>query len=292
MRWRSVIAEGWWSLAANLSQTVAASLTVLIGMLLLGLFIGLGTWTLAWSNHVKRELAVHVYFQPNATRSAETALLRRLQVDPYVKAGGIRFISKEAAFRQMEKRTPDLTEALPFNPLGDTFELTPTRPEDVDRLYDSLVKPGLPPHVHDVSDGRQISHRVLQVAHVVEAIFFAAALALVAASVLLIANTIRLSVFSRRREIEVMKLVGATNWHVRAPFMVEGLLCGLIGSLVAVVLLLLGRLFLLPTIVPSLSGDADVHALGFPLTALLLLAMGLGVGALGSALTLRRFLRV
>ncbi|HVU77817.1 MAG TPA: permease-like cell division protein FtsX [Gaiellaceae bacterium] len=270
---------------------MAASLTVLIGMLLLGLFIALGTWTLAWSNHVKRELAVHVYFQSNATRSDENALLRRLQVNPYVKAGGIRFISKEAAFRQVAREAPDLTEALPFNPLGDTFELTPTKPEDVDRLYDSLVRPGLP-HVHNVSDGRQVSHRILQVAHIVEAIFFAAAFALVAASVLLISNTIRLSVFSRRREIEVMKLVGATNWHVRAPFMVEGVLCGLIGSLVAVVLLLLGRVFLLPTIVPSLSGDADVHALGFPLTALLLLAMGLGVSALGSGLTLRRFLRV
>jgi cell division transport system permease protein len=284
-----VIAEGWWSLAANLSQTVAASLTVLIGMLLLGLFIGLGTWTLSWSNHVKHELTVHVYFQPAAARSAENALMRRLQSDPLVKS--VHFVSKEAAFRSMQKRTPDLTAALPYNPLGDTFEITPTRPEDVDKVYASLVSPK-PPQVHNVADRQQISHRILQVAHIVEAIFFAAAFALVAASVLLIANTIRLSVFSRRREIEVMKLVGATNWFVRAPFMVEGLLCGLIGSLVAVVLLLLGRVFLLPAVLPSLSGDADVHALGFPLTALLLLAMGLGVGALGSGLTLRRFLRV
>jgi cell division transport system permease protein len=284
-----VVAEGWWSLAANLSQTVAASLTVLIGMLLLGLFIGLGTWTLSWSNHVKHELTVHVYFQSNAPRSAENSLMRRLQSDPLVKS--VHFVSKQAAFRSMQKRTPDLTQALAYNPLGDTFEITPQRPEDVDKVYASLASPK-PPGVRDVADGRQISHRILQVAHIVEAIFFAAAFALVAASVLLIANTIRLSVFSRRREIEVMKLVGATNWFVRAPFMVEGLLCGLIGSLVAVVLLLLGRLFLLPAVLPSLSGDAGVHALDFPLTALLLLLMGLGVGALGSGLTLRRFLRV
>lgn len=284
-----MIAEGWWSLAANLSQTVAASLTVLIGMLLLGLFIGLGTWTLSWSNHVKHELTVHVYFQSAAPRSSENALMRRLQSDSLVKS--VHFVSRDAAFRSMQKRTPDLTEALAYNPLGDTFEVTPKRPEDVDKVYASLVSPK-PPQVRDVADGQQISHRILQVAHIVEAIFFAAAFALVAASVLLIANTIRLSVFSRRREIEVMKLVGATNWFVRAPFMVEGLLCGLIGSLVAVVLLLLGRLFLLPAVLPSLSGDAGVHALDFPLTALLLLLMGLGVGALGSGLTLRRFLRV
>ena len=64
---------------------------------------------------------------------------------------------------------------------------------------------------------------------------------LLIASVILIANTIRLSIFSRRREIEVMKLVGATNWFVRGPFMLEGLLCGLVGSVAAVVLLFLGE---------------------------------------------------
>jgi cell division transport system permease protein len=79
---------------------------------------------------------------------------------------------------------------------------------------------------------------------------------------------------------------------VRGPFMVEGLLCGLGGSTLAVLLLLLGRTFVLPSLLPNLSGDSEVHALSFPLTALILLAIGLGVGAVGSGLTLRRFLRV
>lgn len=291
MRWRTVFAEGYWSLAANLSQTIAASLTVLIGMLLLGLFIGLGSWTLAWSNHVKQELTVHVYFTQTATRQQETEFVRRLQSNSYVKAGGIKFVSREEAFKIMARQAPELVSGLPSNPLGDALSLTPSRPENVDRLYRSITAHA-PRFVHRVRDGKQISHRVLQVAHIIEGVFFGAAAILVATSILLIANTIRLSVFSRRREIEVMKLVGATNWFVRAPFMVEGLLCGLGGALAAVFVLLLGRVFLMPALLPHLSGDNGVHALSFPLTAMMLVAMGLVVGAAGSGVTLRRFLRI
>jgi cell division transport system permease protein len=90
-----------------------------------------------------------------------------------------------------------------------------------------------------------------------------------------------------------MKLVGATNWFVRGPFMVEGLLCGLAGAVLAVFFLALGKEIALPAILHNaLSSDPDVHALAFPLTALILLAIGLGLGALGSGLTLRRFLKV
>jgi cell division transport system permease protein len=291
VRWRTVIAEGYWSLAANLSQTIAASLTVLIGMLLLGMFIGLGSWTLAWSNHVKQELTVHVYFTPDANRAEETRYASQLAENPYAKTGGIRFVSKTEGFRIMQKQDSELTESLSSNPLGDAFTITPRTPESVNKLYASLTA-SAPSFVLRIRDGKQISHRILQVAHVIEGIFFAAAAVLVAASILLIANTIRLSVFSRRREIEVMKLVGATNWFIRGPFVVEGIACGLGGSLVAVVLLLLGRTLLLPAVLPSLSGGQGVHALRFSLTALILLVMGVSVGAIGSGLTLRRFLRV
>jgi cell division transport system permease protein len=113
------------------------------------------------------------------------------------------------------------------------------------------------------------------------------------ASTLLIGNTIRLSIFSRRREIEVMKLVGATNWFVRGPFMIEGLICGFGGALLAIIFLILGKEIALPAISYHGFKDApDVHALAFPLTALILLGTGLALGAVGSGLTLRRFLKV
>ena len=121
-------------------------------------------------------------------------------------------------------------------------------------------------------------------------------LLLAVAAVLLIANTIRLSIFARRREIEVMKLVGATNWFVRLPFMLEGMLCGLGGALFSV--LLLGgayQMLLSKWLDSSTSGSLTVqtaHSLPFWMIAALLLAAGTALGAMGSGLTMRRFLRV
>jgi len=92
-----------------------------------------------------------------------------------------------------------------------------------------------------------------------------------------------------------MKLVGATNWFIRGPFMLEGLLCGLVGSLLAVILLLLGKTIALPSILPHIGGGGtnnDVHAWPFSANAFALLATGLLIGALGSGVTLRRFLKV
>jgi cell division transport system permease protein len=133
---------------------------------------------------------------------------------------------------------------------------------------------------------------VLSVARYVWLVVLIAFVVLLVSSTLLIANTIRLSIFARRREIEVMKLVGATNWFVRGPFMLEGLLCGLAGSIAAVVLLFLGKEIALPAILGHIDTSSDVKALSFSVTALALLGVGLGVGALGSGMTLRRFLKV
>jgi cell division transport system permease protein len=130
------------------------------------------------------------------------------------------------------------------------------------------------------------------VARVIEVIFLVAVAVLLVASTLLIANTIRLSIFARRREIEVMKLVGATNWFVRGPFMLEGLICGAAGSIAAILLLLLGKEVALPSILGHIETTSDVRALAFSATALILIFVGLGVGALGSGLTLRRFLKI
>ena len=135
----------------------------------------------------------------------------------------------------MKKQYPALVKSLTSNPLPDSLEVTPNKAENVDKLYD-IDRPAaqaagrrqgerrqadLAPHPRwsrTCSSGRSRSRRVV----------------LLIASVLLIANTIRLSIFSRRREIEVMKLVGATNWFVRGPFMLEGLFCGVAGSVLAI----------------------------------------------------------
>ncbi len=291
MRLRLLMSEAWRSLGANISTTFAAMVTVLVGMFLLGLFIALGSWTLSWSNHVKRELIVKVAFKvkPQATRQQETAVARSLSSNSQVKSW--KFVSKEIALERMKKLYPELTKDLPYNPLPDSIEITPTKAEFIDDVAQSL-RP-LPPGVAGVDRGKRYSGAVLRVAHVIELIFTIATAILLVAATMLIANTIRLSIFSRRREIEVMKLVGATNWFIRGPFMIEGLLCGVGGAVLAVFFLFLGKEVALDAIhLNALSTAPDVHALAFPLTAVILLGVGLVLGALGSGLTLRRFLQV
>jgi cell division transport system permease protein len=290
MRFRIILAEAWRSLVSNVSTTVAATMTVLIGMFLLGLFIALGSWVVSWSNHVKKELLVKVYFYPDASPKQINAVAAKLEANGLVKPGGVRFVSRDEALDRMQKKYPDLVRNLSSNPLPASEEVTPLKAEYTEQIADSL-KP-LPKGVQKVSYGKKTAHRILQVAKVIESVFLVAVLVLLSASTLLIANTIRLSIFSRRREIEVMKLVGATNWFVRGPFMLEGLICGLVGALTAVVLLVLGKEIVLPAILGHINAGSDVHAMSFVLNALIILLAGLSLGAAGSGITIRRFLRV
>jgi cell division transport system permease protein len=115
---------------------------------------------------------------------------------------------------------------------------------------------------------------------------------LVLASILLVANTIRLSVFARRREVEVMKLVGATNWFIRWPFVIEGLIVGFFGGLVAVGLIWLAKETVVDRLTDRFALIAAPQTIRFTLLVALLLAAATAVSAIGSGLTLRRFLRV
>jgi len=297
---RLIFSEAWSSISANVSTTFAATITVLISMFLLGLFIALGTWVLSYSNHVKRELVDHVYFATGShqpTPAQEAAVGQRLRSDSRVKT--VTFISKEAAFKAQARKLPALYANVPSNPLPDSFLVKPKNPNDAPAIgrdiqtavHDPAQK-ALWAGVNDVKWGDKTTKRVLTVAEVISIVFLVAIVLLVTASTLLIANTIRLSIFARRREIEVMKLVGATNWFVRGPFMLEGLLQGFVGSLFAVVLLIVGKSVALPSILGHLHSTSDVHALPFVVNAFALLAAGLLLGAAGSGLTLRRFLQV
>ena len=134
------------------------------------------------------------------------------------------------------------------------------------------------------------SDRVTRIASIV---IVAVAVFLLVAAVLLILNTIRMAMFARRREIEVMKLVGATNWFVRLPFMIEGMVCGVAGAVFASILLALSyQTLLADRVESSMTAGGGPTAIAFPLLVLLLILAGLGIGALGSGLTMRRFLQV
>jgi cell division transport system permease protein len=294
MRLRTVVAEAWRSLTASLSTTLAAALTVLIGMFLVGLLIGLGTWARSWSEHAKGQLDVNVYLCTQTTCGAEVTTAQKnavrmlLQNDPRVAS--VEYIPKEQGLKDLEKKAPEMVAGVVSNPLPDAFKVKPRHGEDVVAIANSLNP--LPPGVEKINFGKKTAKRILRVAHIFEVLSALAIVILLIAATILIGNTIRLSIFARRREIEVMKLVGASNWFVRGPFMVEGLLTGLIGAAAAVVLLFLGKELVLPTTIGRLDAGKDVNAIAFEYTALLVLALGLLLGAAGSSITMRRFLRV
>jgi cell division transport system permease protein len=290
-RFRLVFSEAIKSIGANVSTTVASAVSVLIGMFLIGVFIGLGTWLVSWSDDKKRELAVHVFIKDGASTRQIDELRVLLESDPRVKVGGIDFVTKREALAIMRKRSPELTQNLLSNPLPASFDVLPVKGEDTEGIALTVQGSKLAA-VGEVRWGKEVSQRILQIARAIQIVFLIAVVILLAASTILIANTIRLSIFARRREIEVMKLVGATNWFVRGPFMVEGVLTGLLGSVAAVILLFVGREIAIPQILGHIQDDPDVRALAFTWTAAILIAIGLGIGALGSGLTLRRFLRV
>jgi cell division transport system permease protein len=284
---RLVFEEAARSIRSSVSTSVAATLTVLVAMFVLGLALALGTWLRSYGDHVKKQLVVHIYFDTNVTGPQVNAVGNRLAKDPRVKS--YTFVTRAEALAKMRKRYPDLVKNLAYNPLPPSYDVIPTKGEFTPKIANTYQHP-LPPGVHNIAYGQETTKRILSYANLFNVLFAIALAILIAASTLLIANTIRLSLFSRRREIEVMKLVGATNWFIRGPFMIEGLLCGFFGSLCAIVLLLLGKEFALPRL--DFVKTPGASAIAFELNALILVAAGLLLGAAGSGLTLRRFLRV
>jgi len=291
VRVRLFLSEAFRSIAANVSTTAAAIMTVLIGMFLLGLFIALGTWLLSWTNNVKKDIVVNVYFctqgqcGEEATEGQIEAVRAQLASNPDVKS--FEFVTKEQALEEMTERFPDLTEGLARNPLPASYEVVPKDAELVQEVAASLEP--APPGVEDVRYGEKKAEKVLHWAAIIGGSVLFGSIILLVSSTILIANTIRLSIFSRRHEIEVMKLVGATNWFVRAPFMLEGLLCGLAGSILAVLLLFAANRVALSRL---LGGDDGAEPWAFPFIALTMVGVSLLIGAAGSGITMRRFLRI
>lgn len=296
MRIKLLFSESIRSLVANLSTTIAATMTVLIGMFLLGLFIALGSWANDFGEKQKEKLLVKVYFctettcEKPATEEQINAVRRQLESNELVESAT--FVPKAEALDRMRKLTPEIVENLSSNPLPDAFEVKAHDGANVKQISAALRTPKLPEGVEKIRDGEEVSDRIVKVATVMSSAFAIATLVLLASSALLIANTIRLSIFSRRREIEVMKLVGATNWFVRGPFMLEGLICGLLGSAIAVLLLLIGKTVALPGLLDRINTGTDVQAWPLTTISLIILVAGLSIGAIGSGLTIRRFLQV
>ncbi|HEY1713087.1 MAG TPA: permease-like cell division protein FtsX [Solirubrobacteraceae bacterium] len=278
------------------APSFAALATVLVTLLVLGVFIPIVQATNGAANSVRSRVEVDVYMKTNANAADSARVRRELLNVPHVKS--VQFISKAAAFAQQSKIDPAAYKLLGTNPLPDTFHVTPDNPANVLAVHNSLTPTvggttgTIDQSIASVSNKRTDTKKILEVTNLVTITAAVLTVLLTIASVLLIANTIRLSLYARRREVEVMKLVGATDWFIRWPFVIEGIVVGATGALLAVVVLGVTKIALLDPLADNWTLIAAPRTISF--TALLIVLMGAGVlvSALGSGLSLRRFLRV
>jgi cell division transport system permease protein len=274
------------------APALAALLTVLLTALVLGVFIPIVQATTGTANEVRSRVVLDVYVDSDANPAERSELQRTLEGTTNVKS--VEFISKSEALEELGHKVTDTQEKLELlgsNPLPDLYRVTPDDPDRLSVIETALAGQRLDA-VDEVRNREGETDKILSATGLVKALAAGLAALLVFASIALVANTIRLSVFARRREVEVMKLVGATNWFIRWPFVIEGVIVGFLGGVLAVLLLAIAK----ETFIDPLSDDfallAAPDTIDFPLLVALLLIACVAVSAIGSGLTLRRFLRV
>ncbi len=286
------------SMSRNAVPSFAAMASVLVTVLVLGVFIPVVQATTGAANDVRSRVLVNVYLKTDA-KPDDVTRVNNLLHDKVAHVGKVQYVSKAQALKEQKERYPEAYDLLGSNPLPDTFRVTPDNPDNALKLKDALAPaaPGggtttIDPSIDTVKNSKDDTQKILVATRVVKLTTGLLAVLLVVASILLVSNTIRLSMFSRRREVEVMKLVGATDWFIRWPFVIEGIVLGALGGLLAILLLLVGKIALLDPLISQfalLAAPKTIH-LGFLVA--ILLAASIGVSAAGSGLSLRRFLRV
>jgi cell division transport system permease protein len=221
-----------------------------------------------------------------------------LATTPNVKK--IQFITKQQALAEERKKHPEAYALLGTNPLPNLFRITPQNPDKVNQIVNSLApvdpsthqrKPRLAA-IDEVRNRRDETQKILSATGLVKLLTAGLTALLVLTSIALVANTIRLSIFSRRREVEVMKLVGATNWFIRWPFVIEGVIVGLMGGILAVLCLMIAKATFVDPLESRFALLAAPKTINFPALIAVLMASCVAVSSIGSGLTLRRFLKV
>jgi cell division transport system permease protein len=283
------------SMRRSAAPSFAALATVLVTMLVLGVFIPIVQATNGAANSVRGRVMVDVYMNTNATAADDSRVQGELRGLAHVKS--VQFVSKQTAYQQQSAQDPQAYALLGSNPLPDTFHVTPDKPGNVLLVHNEISGSGtgggyIDTSINSVSNKQSDTKKILEVTNLVTITAAVLTVLLVLASMLLIANTIRLSLYARRREVEVMKLVGATDWFIRWPFVIEGTVVGGMGALLAIIVLGVAKLTLLDPLVHNWSLISVPHTIPFPALMVVLLAASIAVSALGSGVSLRRFLRV
>ena len=290
------------ALRRNAAPSLAAIVTTVVTVILLGVLIPIFQTTQAKSSQIRGELNVQARLYPDATKSEIDSLRSKLLAVPHVAK--VEFITKAVALEELredlgKKKASELTSGLHENPLFNSFRVTPDDAANLASIRVAILPAkgqGQPisPIVAELFERGEGAQKIEQVTGALKIVLTVMTVLLILASLMLVGNTIRLSIYTRRREVEVMRLVGATRWFIRWPFMIEGVVVGFAGGLVAILILWLGKI----TIVDPLSDSFSFLAaqsnstLSFPALVAILFAAAVIVSTIGSGVTLRRFLKV
>jgi cell division transport system permease protein len=298
------IQEAFRALRRNGAPSMAAIVTTIVTVILLGVLIPVFQTTQAKSNQVRDQLEFRVALFDDATKAETAALQSKLEAIPHVSS--VELITKAEALKELSAdlgkgKSADLLAQLHSNPLPANFQVKADDAGNLDAVRAAVTPPGpsgkpqpISPIIEDVFDRQQESQKIEQVTSALKIVLTVITALLIAASLMLVGNTIRLSIYTRRREIEVMRLVGATRWFIRWPFMIEGVVVGFLGGMAAILILWLGKLTIVDPLSDTFSFLAAQNSstLSFPALVAILFGAAVLVSAIGSGLTLRRFLKV
>lgn len=286
--------EGVRSLFRNGWMTVASVSAVTVTLLILGVFL-----VLAFNvNHVVSTVENQVELKAflDVTATPEIAKQVEGNIKKLKEVESVTFITKEEGLKSFKEKFGDKATLLQGlekeNPLPDSFVVKAKSPQLTEELAKQIkvIK-----NVKSVSTGGDITKKLFAVTTLVRNVGIVFIVGLGFTALFLISNTIKLTIMARQREIEIMKLVGATNGFIRWPFFIEGTLIGVAGALVPILIILLGYGYLLSLIQSNLSlyflDLLPLNPLGIQVS-ILLLAIGLFIGIWGSLISVRKFLRI
>jgi cell division transport system permease protein len=279
------------SLRRNLLMTIAGIITVAISLFLFGGILLVSATVDHGTQQWKHGIELEIFMKVGATHSEVQNIEDALKSDPQVKS--YKYLSQQDAYDIFKKDfadQPALVESTKPSDLPESFRVAPIKAELTQPLADAYQHR---PSVDTVITAAKQIKSLLTATRWIRLVFISMATVLLASSLFLIVNTIRLATFARRREIEVMKLVGASNWFVRVPFMAEGLVQGAIGAGFA-----FGLVWILKIVITNLLGHHSQNLFStFRVTSsdalgigMLILLIGALIGVVGSIVGLRRFL--
>lgn len=271
-------------------MTFACISTTTIALTILGIFVLLAWQVNAVAEAAPRRFEVHAFLDAKATPEQVDDLVRRAR--QLTGVASVKLVPKEEAWKEYRKHYPhqeDL-EGMTDNPLPDKLEISAVTPAETLDVAEAVRQL---PGVEHVNEGKETLRRLLSIANVVRLVGLALAAALALGTAAIIGNTIRMTLYHRRRDIRVMQLVGATDGFIRLPFVLEGIVVGGVGGGLAAGLMAAALHYLTGRVLIDLPLISEIRvSLDPALFCSALVVSGVCLGALGSLISLRRFLRV